>query len=106
MNELQTYNSSLMVKDLEDSVIIESSKNIIFRSDKNIIIQSNGYNIIMGKEIHLNPNININTIDIDEMVKNIDSSKQIQTPKYKHHYRFTCIFKKIKLFFKGLIKKW
>lgn len=45
----------------DNNIIIELNKNLIVKSD-NIVFTANDLNVLLGKVIHLNPNLNNNKI--------------------------------------------
>jgi hypothetical protein len=108
MNEPVNTNSDIKLSDLfkivninEDTIGIELNKNIVIYNHKNILSISKENNILMGNNIHLNPEINITDFYENPNKLNELLLESINKTKPLEHKEKSSLFNKIK----SLIKK-
>lgn len=65
-------NTSLRIIEEDDKIVIHSDKDIFLSSSGNIVSKADNYNVVFGRQIHLNPEIKNNDKNIIEQVKEIE----------------------------------
>lgn len=65
-------NTSLKIIEQDDKIIIHSDKDIFLSSSGNIVSKADNYNVVFGRQIHLNPEIKNSDKNIIEQVKEIE----------------------------------
>lgn len=65
-------NTSLKIIEQDDKIIIHSDKDIFLSSKGNIVSKADNYNVVFGRQIHLNPEIKNSNKNIIEQVKEIE----------------------------------
>lgn len=67
-------NTSLKIIEENDKIIIHSDKDIFLSSSGNIVSKADNYNVVFGRQIHLNPKISDyhSNKSIIEQVKEIE----------------------------------
>lgn len=75
---LKLPNISLTIIEEDDKIIIHSDKDIFLSSSGNIISRADNYNVIFGRQIHLNPSLKKDT---EKTI--IEQIKVIEDEQYK-----------------------
>ena len=65
-------NTSLRIIEENDKIVIHSDKDIFLSSNGNIVSKADNYNVMFGRQIHLNPEIKNSDKNVIEQVKEIE----------------------------------
>jgi len=68
------------ITETKNTIYIKTNKDIVIEHQGHIITINKGYNITLAKEIHLNPNINLNK-DLSNIETEISKTKRINYEK-------------------------
>ena len=74
------FNIINSITETKDTIYIKTNKDIVIEHQGHIITINKGYNITLAKEIHLNPNINLNK-DLSNIETEISKTKRINYEK-------------------------
>lgn len=69
---INIQNTSLRIIEENDKIVIHSDKDIFLSSSGNIVSKADNYNVVFGRQIHLNPEIKNSDKNIIEQVKEIE----------------------------------
>jgi len=66
-----------------DMVHIKTTKNILLENNGHIFTFNSGMNVIKAEQIHLNPKINFDDNNFDELKPRLDEARRLEAIEYK-----------------------
>ena len=72
------------IEEKEGTVFIKTNKNIAIENNGHFVMLNKGMSVNISKEIHLNPNININKDNIFNLEHNLEEAKKIAYEEAKN----------------------
>ena len=67
---------SVSINPVTNLVHIRTSKNIAIENDGHMIVVNSGMQVLLSKQIHLNPKINFSTDNIDVIENDLDEARK------------------------------
>lgn len=67
----------------DDTVHIKTTKNILLENNGHVFTINSGMNVIKAKQIHLNPKINFDDNNFDELKLRLDEARRLEMVEFK-----------------------